>query len=53
MSTIYILERVYSASELLIKAYRIEAEAEGKAAELRKQYPDKSFRIRAVELVED
>jgi hypothetical protein len=53
MSTIYILQRVYSAFELPLKAFRIEAEARGEINVLTQQHPDRHYRVRELELVED
>jgi hypothetical protein len=53
MSTIYVVERVYSSSELPLKAFRVKAEARGEIAVLNQQNPGWRYHVRELELVED
>jgi hypothetical protein len=53
VSTIYVVERVYSSFEIQLKAYRIEAEAHGAEEAYQRLFPDQKFRVRQMELVED
>ena len=49
MSTIYVVERVYSSFEIQIKAFRVEAEANGYVEQLEQDFPERTFRTRMME----
>jgi hypothetical protein len=53
VSTIYVVERVYCSFEIQIKAFRVEAEANGYIEKLEQDHPERTFRTRQMELVED